>query len=296
MFYINNALAISGPGSTDDMIPNFVTKKPACVEWPVKKVRKNQKSLSDKIKILFCSANLRRKQWKRWSRRLGARSCPRTCAPPPTASSPPGPRWVSGCLVVMNFLWSDTDSLKLQFRNPVIKLAFWLHWPLSGGIRLYVPAAGQWEARLTRLVQWEIKAILGTHAYDRILFIFVALVHCVWLSGHPYSHHLNDPCPIWNICSHNLQNTVFGPNSYFSLAHNLDDLTRNLIIIIYSKRTINTHIVWFRFARMRLAPCWCPPRARPATWSRWRSAAWRPCSCPGSSRGPSASKCQGRSA
>ena len=53
MFYINNALAISGPGSTDEMIPNFVTKKPACVEWPVKKVRKNQKSLSDKIKILF---------------------------------------------------------------------------------------------------------------------------------------------------------------------------------------------------------------------------------------------------
>ena len=67
-------------------------------------------------------------------------------------------------------------------------------------------------------------------------------------------------------------------------------------LLFIKKRTIKTHIVWFRFARMRLAPCWCPPRARPATWSRWRSAPWRPCSCPGSSRGPSASKCQGRSA
>lgn len=34
-----------GPGSTDDMIPNFVTKKPACVEWPVKKCKLEKKTV-----------------------------------------------------------------------------------------------------------------------------------------------------------------------------------------------------------------------------------------------------------
>ena len=33
----NDGLLIAEPGAMN-MIPNFVTKKPACVEWPVKKV------------------------------------------------------------------------------------------------------------------------------------------------------------------------------------------------------------------------------------------------------------------
>ena len=38
----NDGLLIPDPGAMN-MIPNFVNKKPACVEWPVKKVGRVRK-------------------------------------------------------------------------------------------------------------------------------------------------------------------------------------------------------------------------------------------------------------
>ena len=141
--------------------------------------------------------------------------------------------WWPGCAPTIR-LWIFSTNQRPVYRSRD------QYWPIRGehcrpNVR-----------RTRRLIELEIMAIPGTHAYVTTRYYLFLLP---WFtSAHPrlpYSHHLNDPCPIWRIsfANHNLQNVqLLDLILIFSRPNRREILSSNSIIFSSDGSSSNANV------------------------------------------------------